>query len=280
VRAAAVESAAVEVLEVLGDFERSRDRKVSPLVAVRSSKEEALVANSLGVPAGPVEDGGTCPGYSAAFCGDCYAMATARHWSTVRALLGRNLERFEALDEVGGWRAVSVGLRRMLEAFELEAARRGVEPVFRPYWSGDLRGIGDAYAWRAALRAVPGVRAWQYTRTLAAVPVLAEVERLVLFVSVDDGNVREARRMLARYPRVRAALCSSTFEDAAALRVGRGGGLACPENGGRLPLVAPVEWPRRRRVEVGEVGQGACIACGFCVERRAGRPVLFSESGR
>lgn len=272
--------AALEVLEVLGDFDRSRDRKVSPLVAVRAGKVEPLVANSFGTPAGPVDQGGTCPGYSEAFCGDCYAIDTARHWSTVSALLGRNLGRLVALDQAAGWRGVAVGLDRMLDAFEVEAARRGAPPVFRPYWSGDLRGRGDAYAWRAAMRAHPGVRFWQYTRTLDAVPILAGVPNLVLFVSIDEGNVQAARRVLDRYPTVRAAACGPTFDQAAVLVEGRGRALDCPEVAGRLPLVAPVEWPRVREVEVGTVGVGACVTCGYCVETRAGRPVLFSESGR
>jgi hypothetical protein len=270
--------AAEKTLEILGPLERSRDAKVSPVVRRQSSKWAATIPNSFGTSPGRVEDGGTCPGYSPTFCSDCYAIALERIRPAVRDLLGRNAARMAAARTVGIERLTDL-LAGMLEAFRADCIKRGLPMaarVFRPYWSGDVLDALEARAWAAAWSRVDGIAGWQYTRTLDAVPILAEVERLTLYVSVDVDNVEAARPVLESHATVLAAACGPTFSDARGLLEGRS--IECPENAGRMPLVVPAAGPYSSRVEVGEDGRGACTACRVCVDGRAN--VMFSASAR
>lgn len=263
------------MLRDLGPLERSYDAKVSPIVGAQASKLAARVGNSFGTLPGRLEDGGTCAGFSGGFCEECYADRLARHRTSVRTFLGRNTDRLTAAN-VLGVATITDLFGGMLDGYRAECGRRGITAPFRPYWSGDIRTTAEARAWRDAWQSSPDLSGWQYTRTLSAVRYLADLPNLTLYVSADRWNAAAVRRIVRTYPTVRVAAAAGTFEDARNVIVGRDRMVTCPENAGRLPIAVPTSGRRNIPLTVGQVGQGACIACSICTAGRA--DVAFSTS--
>lgn len=238
----------------------SLDRKVSPNGWYQDSRRRWVpsVPNSFGLPAGI-----TCPGLTP-FCDSCYAVRT-ENMGGVRQLLDHNyrlLTRAANVDQVTHLLAEMVGRFQRAAITQTIAAR---DMVFRIHWSGDFYSVEYAQAWARVIRGYPNIKFWAYTRSFVppvnVVPVLAGIPNLALYLSVDVWNADFADEQYTPNG-VRRALCGVDYSTARLLDGDRPA--VCPENNGRLPLMAD--------------GRGACVECRLCIDGR--RDVIFSTSHR
>lgn len=260
---------------------RSADTKTSPCVIRRAAKFEDPLAAAYGTPA--IEG---CECSTEACEAVCYAAAVLERFPSAAANVGRNLAAARAILADGGWSALADAYRAdLLEPFAAAADRRGVAPLFRWYWSGEVLGVDDARAVAAATASMVdrGLRAWIYTRYLSVrvIRALLAAPNLAVYLSVDADNVGRARRVyrtLTSDERARVHLAPMA-EDAATARqlaarvrrglldVDHGPTIACPA-AHKWPNTVPMRGSVRRRLEIGEAGQGACARCGHCVHGR------------
>jgi hypothetical protein len=243
----------------------SGDRKISPLVRVTARGQNVLVKNSFGLPARR-----SCPGVTSVCGRICYAARTERYPST-SALLESNFQQLLACQ--GSVPAMAELLRGLLGDFAANLRRYPTAaPIFRLHWDGDFFSVPYAEAWRRVVLEHPEIRFWVYTRSFRpdcnVVPVLAGIDNLALYLSVDADNLARAEQVAGEYPAVRlATLAETAAEGRAMLRgAGRTGG-ACPELMGRIPLV----------VGTGHA-MGACAKCQLCVKGNAN--ISFSIAKR
>lgn len=243
----------------------SGDRKISPLVRVTARGQNVVVKNSFGLPARR-----SCPGVTSVCGRICYAARTERYPSTSE-VLETNFQQLLACE--GSVPAMSELLRGLLDDFGANLRRYpAAAPIFRLHWDGDFFSVPYAEAWRRVILEHPEIRFWVYTRSFwpdcNVVPVLAGIDNLAIYLSVDAGNQVRAEQVAADYPTVRLATLADTAAEGRAMlrRAGRTGG-ACPELTGRIPLV----------VGSGNA-MGACAKCRLCVTGNAN--ISFSISKR
>lgn len=248
-----------------GELHLSFDRKVSPRAVYQASRRRwiATIPNSFGLPSGD-----SCPGMTS-FCASCYASRSEQS-AGVRALVERNLRTLQAADGTDGMAAL---LARMIDRYETHADQVDVpadDRMFRIHWDGDFFSVEYAQAWARVIRAHPGVAFWTYTRSFGppvdVVDVLAGIDNLALYLSVDADNAERAAQVTAARPDVRLALCAVDYQTARALHPPRGlTPVPCPENTGRVGLTD-------------DHGVGACVTCRICPDDR--RDIMFATSHR
>jgi hypothetical protein len=243
----------------------SGDRKVAPTIRVKKNNEgDIKVKNSFGLPAG-----WSCPG-ATTFCEGCYALSSEKRYPGVRRLVDHNLAELQAAGTV---EAMATLLDDMIQEFRKQADKHEARKVFRIHWDGDFYSEDYAQAWAVVIARNPDVRFWAYTRSFTdevnVVPILAGLRNLTLYLSVDEYNQDVAVRVALRYPQVLVAACDETQEDAAGIlqAMDRGRAPKCPENVRKIPLMLPLD--RRGTVSVGDQAQGACVACGLCIDGKA-----------
>lgn len=251
----------------------SRDRKVSPYSVWRTAAKrwEPQVANSFGLPSGPPASGGSCTGVTE-FCIGCYADALEIGFPSVGRLVDHNLAALQACgSNVSRMAELLTGVVDVFVAECCKAERKGatVERVYRIHWDGDFYSRPYAAAWAQVCRAFPDVQFWLYTRSFNVVDLLAGIPNLVVYLSVDEGNVTKARAAHKRHPWTHLAFCGATWAETEALAArfpGESRGPRCPELTGKVPMV-------------NAEGVGACVTCGLCVWGR--NNVRFAqEKGR
>jgi len=238
----------------------SRDRKVSPLSVWRPAAKrwEPMVANSIGLPAGPPSAGGSCSG-ATAFCEGCYAENIEGCFPSVGRLVNHNLDVLKGHGSKAS--AIADALRPLVTAFLAECNKaerktgRTVERVYRIHWDGDFYSRPYAAAWARICAEFPGVQFWCYTRSFDVVDILAPVTNLTTYLSVDVDNARRARATHKRFPSTHLAFCAETWEGTETLAAqfpGESRGPRCPELTGKVPMVDAN-------------GVGACVTCGLCL---------------
>ncbi len=240
-------------------LEISADRKTSPSVRVRVGKQDAY-PNAFGLPAGPA---GSCRDVTP-FCNGCYAARTEQQWSTVARKMSRN---FSSLLELGdNYPAIVDAIDLMVAQWQQQTQARGLPLTFRIHWDGDFYSAPYARAWATIARAYPAVTFWCYTRAVWAIALLEGIDNLAVYASVDQYNRERWAPILEQYPAIRVASCAQTFEQAQTilLELGRKRAPSCPE-GHKLPLVVGATGRPSDVPAVGETGQGACNACGYCL---------------
>lgn len=252
-------------------FRASGDRKTSPYVRRKGEQGNngTPMKNTFGLPAGPRY---SCPS-ATSWCWDddnpqCYAEKLTRVFPAVHALLHDNWQTFQSFKR--SVPALVRALRPMLEQMIKEADKRGVEPVWRWFWNGDIPSKNFAHAMHEIAILYPQVKFWAYTRNFDFVPALNGLDNFVLYLSVDPDNMKKALACKQQNPWVRLAFCADTWDQAQELSddFGEGFTLKCPELIGRVPLV---KWDDSRD------GIGACALCGLCI--RGNRNVRFSSEG-
>lgn len=237
---------------------RSNDRKVTNAVTAGGNVK---IANAFGLPAGRAY---SCPGATSVCEGDCYAGAIENLRPAVRNLLLGNFNALQAAGTVDGMVEL---LQEMVDAFRadcINAERKGftVKRAFRIHWDGDFFSTDYAMAWARVITDSPDIHFWVYTRsftgTVDVLPVfdaMADRSNLSLYLSADRANVADAVAARKRHPWARWAWLAETFADGMADMPADGGKrYACPENGGRIPLIS-------------DKGS-ACIRCGICPDAR------------
>lgn len=160
--------------------------------------------NTYGLSPGSVESGGSCVGatYGEGGCahvkkgrklGDCYVFQLQVIYKGIRGVLEHNTNFiFNTPKSV---------IQKMLETefkrFEVTEASRGNTTIlnYRIHWSGDIPNVEYAEALRDAMLAVPNVKFWTYTRSFFAVPILAGISNLKLYISADEANKVEALKV-------------------------------------------------------------------------------------
>ncbi len=163
-------------------------------------------------------------------------------------------------------------LSDMVNDFRQESDKLKSEKIFRIHWDGDFFSLDYARAWAFVIRHNPDVQFWVYTRSftpaLNVVPIIAGIDNLTVYLSVDTENILHAAGIRQQFPAVKIASLAKTASEAKA-QIPSAKIISCPENvGKKLPLI--VENPRGT--------MGACAACMLCVDGRA--DVAFATSGK
>lgn len=243
---------------------RSADRKVTNLVTASGG---VSIKNAFGLTAGV-----SCPGATEVCMDVCYAFRTEQYRGAVADLVAENLRLLKKARTVDRMAEL---LAAMVDEFRADCARaekrtgQPVERAFRIHWDGDFFSVDYARAWARVIASTPDVHYWVYTRSFSGrvnvLPVLAGLENITVYLSVDRANVRDAVKARKRHPWTLWAWLADTFADGRAEMPKTGTkSYACPENRGSLPLIS-------------DEGS-ACMRCGICPDGRG--DVLFSISKR
>lgn len=122
----------------------------------------------------------------------CYVYKLISAYSGVGPALTRNTDLLAGLVTADAMTPVLV---REFERFRASELKQPVPRLFyRLHWSGDVFSREYAEALVCAMRAVPDVSFWGYTRSTPFVETLLEAENLRLYVSADRDNIYVALR--------------------------------------------------------------------------------------
>jgi len=232
-------------------LKRSADRKVTN--RVNKAGNSAAIRNAFGIVSGA---GNSCPG-ATGYCEQiCYAGKLEKMYPSARALVESNFEQLVNAD----YDTMTYLLRTMISEFVAESVRFNAPLKFRIHWDGDFFSPEYARAWAEVIEYFPQVTFWVYTRSYFALPILAGIPNLSLYISADSDNLRVARKMASTY-NLPIAYVDETFDDG---REEFGSAYKCPENGKRIPLIS--------------TKGSACVLCGICIDSRG--DVLFARKGR
>ncbi len=242
----------------------SKNTKTTPRIRTRHDGRATaypMFANSFGLPSHE-----TCPGKTQ-FCDDfCYATETEGR-TNVRIAMQNNLELLQDKSEDEMYAL----LAEMINDYQSQFTRKKLpenENVFRIHWDGDFFSNDYARAWARVIQENPQIMFWVYTRSFRepvnVVPDLYGIRNLALYLSVDEGNVEDAKLIRREYPKILMAFCAEDQYRAeqVAAEAGKQYTTACPENIGKIALHLN--------------GHGACIECGLCPKKRPN--ILFVDS--
>lgn len=126
------------------------------------------------------------------------------------------------------------------------------DPYFRIHTGGEFFSEQYTRAWASVIEQRSGVRFWAYTRSLFAVPILAELKNLTLFLSCDPVNkekVLEVYEKYKDYSNIAVAWMGNEIPDDLPNDRQR---LVCPEVSGNMKK---------------QESKGACARCRACVDR-------------
>lgn len=260
------------------------DAKTAGAVLWGKGGAAALVPNAFGLPAGPLEVGGSCSGATTVCAAVCYAAAGEAYAPGLRAMYAHNLEAVRDLLGARGWRDLARAFVEIVEASADMQRRAGIErPSFRWHSSGDILGRRHARAILEAARATPGVDHWLYTRTLEVADILEGAPgNLRAFLSADRDNIGAVSSAARAYGLPVALLVSDRLEASRLLEGLEGRAVVCPAAGGKYSSDgrAPAHITARdgsRRLERGGLAAGACSTCGLCLPGGAAASIVFVD---
>lgn len=125
-------------------------------------------------------------------------------------------------------------------------------PYFRIHTGGEFFDENYTRAWAQAIKKRSEVRFWAYTRSLFAVPILADLPNITLMLSCDPVNkdkVLEVYAKYSHYPNIAIAWMGNTAPSDLPTDRPR---LVCPEVSGKM-----------KKLE----DKGACARCRACIDR-------------
>jgi hypothetical protein len=229
-------------------LKRTQDRKTANLS--NAAGKQSVIANAFSLPAGREF---SCGGATSICERVCYAGKLERIYKGFRAVVLHNWNILkDAPIEV-----MNVFLTTMIAEFEAECDKRGARKLFRIHADGDFFSEDYARAWREVILASPDIQFWVYTRSFVeeinVIPIIAGLDNLSVYLSVDSDNARFVDSVVSEYPDVRIATLGETAADAADIMAqwrDKPGG-KCPENVKQIPLI--------------DTNGGACVNCGLCV---------------
>lgn len=235
----------------------SHDRKVTNLVSPNGKTSK--VANAFGLPSGRAF---SCPGQTSVCEAVCYAGKLEKIYKGVANIL---LGNWNALQGKSVMQMADM-LTEMVRTFDADCDRRGAEKLFRIHWDGDFFSAGYTMAWAVTIARNPQIRFWVYTRSFAFVPLLAGLDNLTTYLSVDRDNMSAAVECRKTNPFVKWAWLAETFAEGRAQMpvIPQQKSYPCPENDRRVPLIS--------------TKGSACVRCGICIDGRG--DVLFASKKR
>lgn len=261
------------------------DAKTAGAVLWGKGGASALVPNAFGLPAGPIEVGGSCPGATGVCAAVCYAAAGEAYAPGLRAMYENNLATVRELLGARGWRDLAAAFVEVVEASADMQRRAGIErPSFRWHSSGDILNRRHARAIVEAARATPSVDHWLYTRTVEVAGILASGPgNLRAFLSGDADNIATVSSAAQVHGLPVALLVPDTTlipGDLLGHIVGRW--VVCPAAGGKFSGDGrgPAHITARdgsRRIERGGLAAGACSTCGLCLPGGPAGSVVFVD---
>jgi hypothetical protein len=228
-------------------LKRSKDRKVANSLTPAGN---VRIANSFGLPAGREY---SCPAATSICTRICYAGKLEKIYPGVKENLMHNWEllKDKSHDEMEDL------LMEMIEEFKAECDKWDAPKAFRIHWDGDFFNSEYAFAWKHVVLNNPDVHFWVYTRVESAAYMLKGIDNLALYFSGDSENFEAAARL--KEHGIKIASLDETFDKArGALKLIGERSAICPEQRKQIPL------------------NGACIACGICVEGKSN--ISFSIS--
>ena len=205
--------------------------------------------NTFSLASGPPEHGGTCVNatHGEGGCvGKCYDVnlrklykkyASAEDYNTALVWDKPFEEQFAIIEN-------------SIDKWLLNGGHK--EPYFRIHTGGEFFNMSYTRAWAKAIEKRPEVQFWAYTRSLFAVPLLAELSNLTLMLSCDPVNKDKVLDMYARYadyPNIAIAWMGNSVPDDLPNDRPR---LVCPEVTGKMKKLAD---------------KGACARCRACIDR-------------
>ena len=124
---------------------------------------------------------------------------------------------------------------------------------YRIHWAGDIPNLVYARALAAAMEANPNINFWCYTRSFDYLTVFRNVPNLVMYISADPVNLKEAEKAYIEnskvYTDAKLAWCYMSREKPEDQVL-----VECPVDSGKMAL------------------EGACHKCRLCLK---GHPVWF-----
>lgn len=122
---------------------------------------------------------------------NCYVAGTMAAYPGVKGILQHNTSVLMAAGEIDKTCILTEEFSRF-SAHELKRKAKGLPYSlnYRLHWSGDI--FNEEYAWalRSSMASYPEITFWCYTRSFFAVPILCNVENLILYLSLDPVNVQ------------------------------------------------------------------------------------------
>jgi len=205
--------------------------------------------NTFGLKTGEINEGGTCPGATKGKegCLDvCYACTTSRIYKNYK-----KTEDYNTFMLLNADYSLKVEiLRNTLLKFLLNGGF--MKQYFRLHMGGDFFNEEYARAWAHVMEEWPLVRFWGYTRSLFAIPILAEVKNMSIYISCDPVNidaVLEAYEPYRNYPNVAIAWMGDNFPED---KINDRKFLTCPAVAKQLKSTKDY---------------GACSRCRACIDR-------------
>lgn len=257
----------------LGRVRLSLDRKVTPYAVQKGERLNNEISrgirNTFGLPAGI-----SCQEGMTKFCDDCYASSIEdmpsvmdkmwHNWMTISKVMHSSDELLRLFEPM---------VAECIDDYERLNVPRD-KWIFRHLWDGDIPSVAFLDALMRLADSFTDVKFWVYTRSFGYVREwLSTSNRFVpdnfkLYLSVDKYNKDRLRELNLHIPshEYHYAFCGNTFAETTAMarHMGLKPQLKCPEQTDRLDLV---EWVPKRYTERGKrIGEGACSACGWCVD--------------
>lgn len=242
-------------------LKRTQDRKTANLS--NAAGTQSVIANAFSLPSGTDF---SCPGATSICEKICYAGRLEKMYKGFRGVVMHN---FDLLKDADIDNMVTM-LSSMVQSFENDCDKRGVDKLFRIHADGDFFSLDYAKAWAEVIKIHSDVHFWVYTRSftdkLNVIPVLANLDNLSVYLSCDAENMNAAQKIMKRYPYVKVAMLAETFAEArtALATMTDRRAPACPE--------------LKKSIDLIDKNGGACVNCGLCVFNR--NSVLFSTTKR
>ena len=261
------------------------------LACDRKTRAYPTQENTFGLPAGPIEQGGTCP-WCTRGPGGCFHIPKGKKnpvcyaWNIEHIFHGAGEKLRQNMEEIK--RAEKLGTSVLTEALNLEVSKfidkcmgysvkKGIPAEdllkFRIHWSGDMFSDSYAKAWAEVCRRNPIVTFWTYTRSYDRAKFLVGIPNLKLYLSLDEDSWEKG--MCAFFalggptnPNLKVAFMSKTeeFVDSCRRKMMDCPERYCPGNAGCVSKWGDLYNAKSKcPVDLGKMElTGACCKCKMC----------------
>lgn len=204
--------------------------------------------NTFSLNPGKPEDGGTCPCSTEGKEGcleKCYDKSLNRIYPNYQKVEQFNTELLKD--------KTTAEMRQILtESISVWRYFAREDKYFRIHTGGDFFSKDYARAWKSVINKNKDINFWAYTRSLFAVPILAECKNLALYISCDPVNINEAVAVYEKYkhyPNLGIAWMGNNLPN------------NFPQD--RFVLVCPAVTGKFKK----DKEKGACARCRSCIDR-------------